>query len=75
VATGAGPNVNYAHSLGEVVSAAVAGGFVVASLREHLEAGFDPRGNLLERDEDGRARLRLGGQLLPLLFTLVATKT
>lgn len=74
VATGAGPNVNYAHSLGEVVSAAVAGGFVVASLSEHLEAGFDPRGSLLVRDEDGRVRLRLGGQLLPLLFTLIATR-
>jgi SAM-dependent methyltransferase len=41
---GGGRNVNYAHSLGEVVSAAVAAGFSLEALHEHLDAAFDPRG-------------------------------
>jgi SAM-dependent methyltransferase len=70
---GTGHNVNYAHSLGEVVSAAVRAGLRVDALHEHLDAAFDPRGNVLVREEDGRCRLRLGGHPLPLLFTLLAS--
>jgi hypothetical protein len=69
-----GGNVNYAHSLGEVVSAAVRAGLRVDALHEHLDLDFDPRGNILTRDDDGRYRLRLGDQPLPLLFTLLAAK-
>ncbi len=75
VSTGAGDNVNYAHSLGEIVSAAIDAGLRVDALHEHLDAEFDPRGNVLAREDDGRYRLRLGEQPLPLLFTLLATRT
>jgi SAM-dependent methyltransferase len=71
---GDGRNINYAHSLGEVVSAAVSAGFRVDGLEEHLDASFDPRGDVLAQEEDGRFRLRLTGQPLPVLFTLLATR-
>jgi SAM-dependent methyltransferase len=69
-----GQNVNYAHSLGEIVSAAVNAGFRIDALQEHLDVAFDPRGNVLSREEDGRHRLRVTGQPLPVLFTLLATR-
>jgi 2-polyprenyl-3-methyl-5-hydroxy-6-metoxy-1,4-benzoquinol methylase len=71
--TGDGRNVNYAHSLGEVVSAAVRAGFRVDALDEHLDSPFDPRGEVLARESDGRFRLRVTGQPLPVLFTLLAS--
>jgi SAM-dependent methyltransferase len=67
-------SIEYGHSLGEVVNAAIAAGLHVERLGEHLDADFDPRGDVLERDDDGRYRLRLGAELLPVLFTLIARK-
>lgn len=67
-------SVSYGHSLGEVVEAALAAGLRVEALREHMDASFDPRGDVLARDEDGRYRLRVTGELLPVLFTLIAAK-
>ena len=64
----------YAHSLGEIVTAAVGAGLRVDALHEHLDTPFDPRGNLLVREEDGRLRLRVGDERLPVLFTLLATR-
>jgi SAM-dependent methyltransferase len=66
--------VVYAHSLGEVVDAALGAGLRVEALREHLDASFDPRGGLLDREADGRFRLRRDGIALPVLFTLVAAR-
>ena len=66
--------VEYGHSLGEVVNAALGAGLRIEHLEEHFEADFDPRGTLLEPEEDGRFRARVDGELLPLLFTLVAAK-
>ncbi len=66
--------VNYGHSLGEVVNTAIAAGLAVERLDEHLECEMDPRGDLLRREDDGRHRLRLGGEALPVLFTLVARR-
>jgi len=66
--------VNYGHSLGEVVGAAIAAGLRIDGLEEHLEAEFDPRGTMLPRDADGRYRLRVSGELLPFLFTLRASR-
>jgi SAM-dependent methyltransferase len=66
--------VQYGHSLGETVTAALDAGLRIAALREHTEADFDPRGGMLEAEADGRYRLRVSGELLPVLFTLVATK-
>jgi SAM-dependent methyltransferase len=71
---GSGQNVNYAHSLGETVTAAVEAGFRIDALHEHLDAEFDPRGNVLRREDDGRYRLRLDGQPLPVLFTMLASR-
>jgi SAM-dependent methyltransferase len=66
--------VNYAHSLGEIVTAALAAGLRIEHLEEHVEADFDPRGSMLPREDDGLFRLRFDGELLPLLFTLIAAK-
>ena len=67
-------DVVYAHSLGEVVNAAVAAGLRIDALHEHLETDLDPRGNLLTQGEDGRYRLEVTGEPLPVLFTLIATR-
>src|SRR3954451_22573872 len=66
--------VVYAHSLGEVVNAAIASGLQIDALHEHLETDLDPRGNLLTRGEDGRYRLEVSGERLPVLFTLISTR-
>lgn len=70
-----GGNVNYAHSLGEIVTAAARAGLRVDVLHEHLDAAFDPRGDVLRPEDDGRFRFRLNGQPLPVLYTLIATNT
>lgn len=67
--------VEYAHSLGEVVTAAIASGLRVLALREHLDAHSSFRGDVLRPDDDGRYRLRVGGQVLPLAYTLLAEAT
>jgi SAM-dependent methyltransferase len=66
--------VGYGHSLGEVVNAAIAAGLRIDALREHMETDLDPRGDLLTKGEDGRYRLELSGERLPVLFTLIATR-
>jgi SAM-dependent methyltransferase len=66
--------VEYGHSIAEIVMAALGAGLRLQHLEEHMDADFDPRGNLLEPDEDGRYRLRVDGELLPMLFSLVAAK-
>jgi SAM-dependent methyltransferase len=67
-------SVQYAHSLGEVVTAAVQAGLRVERLEEHLDLDHDPRGDVLARADDGRLRLRLGAEPLPLAFTLIARR-
>jgi SAM-dependent methyltransferase len=71
---GATTTVQYGHSLGEVVTAAVGAELRVDALHEHLECEFDPRGDLLTRDSEGRYRLRMTDEPLPVLFTLLATR-
>lgn len=66
--------VAYAHSLGEVVNAAIAAGLRIDALHEHLESDFDPRGSVLIGGADGRYRLEVAGERLPVLFTLIATR-
>lgn len=66
--------VEYAHSLGETVTAAVAAGLRIERLDEHLDVARDPRGDVLAREEDGRFRLRLDGEALPVAYTLVARR-
>jgi SAM-dependent methyltransferase len=66
--------VEWAHSLGEVVNAAIAAGLRIDALHEHMETDLDPRGNVLPRGQDGRYRLEVSGERLPVLFTLIATR-
>ena len=66
--------VNFAHSLGETVTAAIEAGLRINSLTEHVHASRSPRPPLVPREADGRYRLRRDGQLLPIIFTLLATK-
>lgn len=63
-------NVQYAHSLGEVVTAALGAGLRVVHLAEHLDAPEDVRGAGAP-DDDGRYRIRIGGYPIPLVYTLV----
>jgi SAM-dependent methyltransferase len=66
-------NVLYAHSLGEVVTAAADAGLRVVRLVEHLDSplGADGGG---AREADGRHRLRVDGYCLPVLYTLIAER-
>ena len=64
----------YAHSLGETVAAAIAAGLRVDALHEHLDTDFDPRGAVLAAEDDGRLSLRVSGERLPVLFTLLASR-
>lgn len=65
--------VEYAHSLGEVVTAALTAGLRIDGLLEHMDAVRDGRG-LLTPEADGRCRLRSGGEVLPLFYTLKASR-
>jgi SAM-dependent methyltransferase len=64
----------YAHSLGETVAAAIGAGLRIDALHEHLDADFDPRGGMLAPEDDGRLALRVSGERLPVLFTLLASR-
>jgi SAM-dependent methyltransferase len=66
--------IEYAHSLGELVTAAADAGFRIDALREHLDSTFDHPPGRASREADGRWRLRIDGEPLPLLFTLIATR-
>jgi SAM-dependent methyltransferase len=67
-------SVVFGHSLAEVVNAALGAGLRIQRLDEYLDSEFDPRGDILPREGDGRYRLRVDGELLPVLFALVAAK-
>jgi SAM-dependent methyltransferase len=71
---GATQTVQYGHSLGELVTAAIAAGMRIERLEEHMDADHDPRGTVLARDGDGRYRLHAGSELLPVLYTLIARR-
>ncbi|MGC8473158.1 MAG: class I SAM-dependent methyltransferase [Candidatus Dormibacteria bacterium] len=66
--------VQYAHSIGEVVTAAIDAGLVVRRLVEHPDAPRDYRGDLAGPEADGKYRLRLGGEAIPMLYTLLADR-
>lgn len=63
--------VQYAHGLGEIVTAAARAGWRIAYVKEPTSASFDFRGDLGAPEEDGRYRLRLGTEPLPLLYILI----
>ena len=66
--------IEYGHSLGELVTAAVNAGLVIEHLGEHVAVESDTGRRLLSRDEDGLMRWRQDGELLPIIFSLRARK-
>ena len=54
--------------------AALGAGLRIEHLEEHLDADFDARGRFLSQEDDGRFRLRLDGEVLPVEFTLIARR-
>jgi SAM-dependent methyltransferase len=70
----AGGSVYYAHSIGEIVTAAATAGLRIDELTEHLRCSFEHRNGIPLRENDGWWRLRADGVPLPLLFTLRATR-
>lgn len=72
-ATSPTTHVEYAHSLGEIVTAAAGAGLRILRLDEHLESPMD-LGRGLPPSPDGRYRFEVSGRRLPLLYTLVAER-
>jgi hypothetical protein len=68
-------SIQFGHSLGEIVTAALRAGLRVEALHEHLDVDRDPRGDLLAPETDGRCRLRVSGERLPILYTLIAARS
>ena len=66
--------IQYAHSLAEIVTAAIASGLTIEHLGEHLAVETDgPRG-LATREADGLMRWRHTEQPLPIMFSLRALR-
>lgn len=64
----------YAHSLAEIITAAIASGLTVNHLGEHLAVETDCRRGLATREDDGLMRWRHTEQPLPIMFSLRALK-
>jgi SAM-dependent methyltransferase len=68
-----GPQVQFLHTLGEVVSGAGQADLFVTHLREHTDLSHGLCNEQLKREEDGRFRRRIDGHLLPVLFSMIAS--
>jgi ubiquinone/menaquinone biosynthesis C-methylase UbiE len=66
--------VQFAHSVGEVVTAAVRAGLLIEYVGEHVSVETDVGRGLLPRDADGLVRWRIDGELLPVLYSLRARR-
>ncbi len=67
--------VQYPHGLGEIVTAAAAAGLRVDALTEYLDADSpEGREDQMQRGQDGRWRLILAGQPVPVQYALRATR-
>lgn len=67
--------VQWAHSLGEITTAICRSGLRLDLLNEHLSSDRDDRPGVLTRSTDQRWRLQLWNHDLPVLFSLMASKT
>lgn len=72
--TTANVTIEFPHSLGEIVSAALGAGLILRHLEEHLHAPSDGRNLLTRASADDDYRMVVAGQQLPLLFSLVAER-
>ncbi|MEV6425916.1 class I SAM-dependent methyltransferase [Streptomyces sp. NPDC051662] len=68
--------VGYAHGIGEIATAAAGAGLRIDALTEYMDrAEASPRaGNPLTRNADGRYQLLIGGEALPVSYSLRATR-
>ena len=66
--------VQFGHSLGEVVTAAVNAGLRIEHLGEHVEVETDVGRGILPRGADGLVRWQVDSELLPVLYSLRARK-
>ena len=66
--------VQFAHSVGEVVTAAVQAGLLIEYLGEHVEVEDEVGRGLLSAEDDGLVRWRIDTELLPVLYSLRARK-
>jgi SAM-dependent methyltransferase len=73
-ATGTTTHVQFAHSLGEIVTAAVAAGLRIVRLDEHLEGPVPISEAGTTPDPDGRYRLHITDQPMPVFYTLIAER-
>ncbi|MBT2208839.1 MULTISPECIES: class I SAM-dependent methyltransferase [Actinomadura] len=71
--TGPTTSVEFAHSLGEIVTAAAAAGLRVTRLDERLDSALD-LGRGTPVGPDGRHRFPVDGRNLPVLYALTATR-
>lgn len=62
----------FAHSLGEIVTAAIASGLTISHLGEHLAVETDGHRGLATREDDDLMRWRHTDQPLPIMFSLRA---
>jgi hypothetical protein len=70
--TRTGPQVQFHHPLGEIVSAVEVAGLRVTQLQELTDVSRGLCVRQLKREDDGRYRQRVDGDPLPVLFTLIA---
>ncbi|UMP04100.1 bifunctional 2-polyprenyl-6-hydroxyphenol methylase/3-demethylubiquinol 3-O-methyltransferase UbiG [Amycolatopsis sp. EV170708-02-1] len=68
--------VGFAHGIGEMVTAAAESGFRIDTVTEYLDRATPELGapETLTRGSDGRYRLVVGGQALPVAYGIRATK-
>jgi SAM-dependent methyltransferase len=73
----------YPHSISEIVESVINAELELTTLREHNDMAYDPHGDILDHDADGRYRFRIGvgpdgspasAATLPIAFTLIARK-
>lgn len=67
-------SVSYAHGIGTLITAALNAGLRLTAFEEHTSIDFDPIGAFFTRDADEHYRARSNDQLLPSMFTLLATR-
>ena len=69
-----GPQVQFNHSLGSIVTAAEEAGLRGIHVHEHTDLSCDLRIDHLRCEDDGRYRYRVNGDAVPVLFTLIASR-